>query len=103
MAGSGGPACRANWSASMTLSPDGPRIGVEPGAGLGLGDPGHREPDHPGALDGRVDIGQAHGHHRLEQLDRLDVHVGEGRLVVPHVEKAEGPPEPSDQFEGDVR
>ena len=102
MAGMEVPACRANSSASMTLSPEGIRMGVAPGRGLGLGDPGHRRADDPGHLHGRVHVDQAHGHHGLEQPDGLDVHFGEDGVVVPDVEEAEGPPEPPGQLDGDV-
>ena len=70
--------------------------------GLGLGDAGHRRPDDPGHLHGRVRVDQAHGHHGLEQPDGLDVHVGEDGVVVAHVEEAEGPPEAPCRLDGDV-
>ena len=70
-----------------------------PGRHLGLGDAGHRRADDPGQLHGRVDVGGAQVEHRLEEADRLDVEVGEDRVVVAHVEEAEGPPEPPEQVQ----
>ena len=65
------------------------------GAGprLGLGDAGHGRPDDPGHLHRRVQVHQVHGHHGLEEVDGLDVHDRERRVVVPDVEEPQGPPE----------
>ena len=65
---------------------------------LGFGDSGHGRADDPGHLDGGVEVDEAHGHHGLEQADRLDVHFGEdGPVVVrrrgiPAPARTAGPP-----------
>ena len=69
---------------------------------LGLGDPGHRRADHPRHLYSRLHVDQVHGHHRLEQADRIDVHLGEDGVVVVDVEEAQRPPEPAGHVDGDV-
>ncbi len=50
------------------------------GAGLRLGDPGHRRADDPGHVQARLLVEQPHGHHGPEEVEGLDVHFGEDRV-----------------------
>ena len=60
---------------------------------LGLGDAGHRRADDPGQLHGRLDVGRAERLHPLEELDRLEVEIGEGQLFVGHAGEPKRAPE----------
>ena len=102
MAGREVPAWRANWSASMTLSPDETSMGVEPGPASASA---IRAMDEPmtRAICTAVSMSiRPTATMDWNSRDRFDVHVGEDRVVVPHVEEAEGPPEPSGGLDGDV-
>jgi len=72
------------------------------GTRLRFRDPGHRGADHPGHLDRAVQVDQTHRHHALEEADRLEIHLGEGGIVLVHVDEAERAPEATSQVDGDV-
>ena len=102
MAGIDVPAWRANCVGVDDAVAGGDEDGSGAARRLGFGDPGHRRPDHPGHLHRRVHVDQVHGHHRLEEPDGLDVHLGEHGLVVADVQEPEGPPEPPGHLDRDV-
>ncbi len=99
MAGMEASACRANWSASRTLSPVAPRMGVVPGPAWAAAMRAIEIPITLAVWTADVGVGQSHRDHRLEEPHRFDVHLAEGRLVLVEVEEAERPPESLDELE----
>ena len=69
---------------------------------LGLGDPCHRRADDPGHLHRRVGVGGAERLQALEEAHRLEVEIGEGRVVVVDAGEPERPPEALELVEVDA-
>ena len=95
MAGRDSAARRANRSASMTLSPDeAKRTGVVPGAASASAIRAMDEPMTRAIWTAVSVSARPSATMCWKSAHRLEVHVGEGRVVVVHVEEPERPPEP---------